>query len=175
MISATPHPTIHGITCYQPTGLSVTKRVTQHPQTNLTSLPSDKTVKSADRSALLRNHTYEPPPDVTFAIRCLGSTRSVNNDLQRRIHKLPLSLQNCKPNVKLSLCLINHNALKMYGEWKAQLHEFLTSALALGEWSNSRPGHLTSARERFAGTNEIGACVAGNRATVVQPIAQSLY
>jgi hypothetical protein len=45
-----------------------------------------------------------------------------------------------KVKVKLSLCLINkHYAMKAYGEVD---HTFLTSALAGGEWSASRPGRL---------------------------------
>jgi hypothetical protein len=61
-------------------------------------------------------------------------------------------------NVKLSLCLTKHHAMKTY--WGA----FLTSALDGGEWSASLPGLFTP-RERVPGTHWIGGWV-GPRAVL---------
>jgi hypothetical protein len=44
-------------------------------------------------------------------------------------------------DVNLSRCLIKHHTMKMYGEWR-YTSTILTSALD-GEWSASRPYHLT--------------------------------
>jgi hypothetical protein len=41
--------------------------------------------------------------------------------------------------------------IKAYGEVEVQLHSFLTSALDVGEWSATRPGHF-HARKRHSGT-----------------------
>jgi hypothetical protein len=38
---------------------------------------------------------------------------------------------------------IKHYSMKKYGEVDVYIHEFLTSALAGGQWSASRPGCLT--------------------------------
>jgi hypothetical protein len=43
---------------------------------------------------------------------------------------------------KLSLCLTKHYTMKTYGAVKVQIHVFLTSALAEGEWSASLPCHF---------------------------------
>jgi hypothetical protein len=40
--------------------------------------------------------------------------------------------------IKLSLCLIKHHAMKMYGRVKIKLHALLTTALDGREWSASR-------------------------------------
>jgi hypothetical protein len=48
--------------------------------------------------------------------------------------------------------------MKTYGEVNVQIHIFLTSALAGGEWSASRSGRFTSG-ERAAGTHWIGGWV----------------
>ena len=39
------------------------------------------------------------------------------------------------------------HAMKAYRGKKLQLHSFLTSTLDAGEWSTSRPGHITPAKE----------------------------
>jgi hypothetical protein len=39
--------------------------------------------------------------------------------------------------------VIKHYAMKTYGGVDVQIEAFLTSALAGGEWSVSRPGHFT--------------------------------
>jgi hypothetical protein len=44
--------------------------------------------------------------------------------------------------------------MKAYGGVDVQIHIFLTSALAGGEWSASRPGRFTP-RERASGTHWI--------------------
>jgi hypothetical protein len=46
-------------------------------------------------------------------------------------------------NVKLSLCLIQHHAIKTYGRVKLYLYAFLTVALDGGEWSASHLGRFT--------------------------------
>jgi hypothetical protein len=48
--------------------------------------------------------------------------------------------------------------MKAYGGVDAQIHISLTSALAGGEWSSSRPGSIIP-RERAPGTHWIGAWV----------------
>jgi hypothetical protein len=48
--------------------------------------------------------------------------------------------------------------MKTYGEVDIHIHIFLTSALAGGEWSASRPGRFT-AWERALGTHWIGGWV----------------
>jgi hypothetical protein len=53
----------------------------------------------------------------------------------------------------LSLCLINHHALKTYGGLEVQLH-----AVDEGEWLLSRPGRFTP-KERAPGTQWIGGWV----------------
>jgi hypothetical protein len=59
----------------------------------------------------------------------------------------------------LSLCLTNkHYALKAYGVVDAHIHVFLTSALAGGEWSASRPCRFTIG-ERALVTYWIGGWV----------------
>jgi hypothetical protein len=45
--------------------------------------------------------------------------------------------------VKVRLSLFKHHAMKAYGGVNVQIHIFLTSALAGGEWSASRPGRFT--------------------------------
>jgi hypothetical protein len=40
-----------------------------------------------------------------------------------------------------------HYAMKMYGGVNVEIHVFLTSALAGGEWSASSPGRLTPWKE----------------------------
>jgi hypothetical protein len=45
--------------------------------------------------------------------------------------------------VKLSLCLIKHNAINTDGGEEVQLHAFLSSALDRGKWSASLPGRFT--------------------------------
>jgi hypothetical protein len=55
----------------------------------------------------------------------------------------------------LSFCLIKHYAMKAYGGVDIYIHIFLTSALAGGEWSASRPGRFTPG-ERAPGTHWIG-------------------
>jgi hypothetical protein len=56
-------------------------------------------------------------------------------------------------NSKLSLCLIKHYAMKVYGGLDVWTHLFLTSALAGGEWLASRLGRFTP------GTHWIGGWV----------------
>jgi hypothetical protein len=51
-----------------------------------------------------------------------------------------------------------HYAMKVYGGVDAYIHIFLTSALAGGEWSASRPGCFIP-WERAPGTHWIGAWV----------------
>jgi hypothetical protein len=46
-------------------------------------------------------------------------------------------------NVKLSLYLTKHQAVKTYGGMEVYLHEFLTSALEGGEWLVSRTTRFT--------------------------------
>jgi hypothetical protein len=53
---------------------------------------------------------------------------------------------------------MNHDAMKAYGGAHVYIHIFLTSALVGGEWSPSRPGHLTPG-ERAPGTHWIGGWV----------------
>jgi hypothetical protein len=48
--------------------------------------------------------------------------------------------------------------MKTYGGVDVYIHIFLTSALAGGEWSVSRPGRFTPG-ERAAGTHSIGGSV----------------
>jgi hypothetical protein len=48
--------------------------------------------------------------------------------------------------------------MKAYGGVDVQIHIFLTSALAGGEWSASRPGRFTTG-ERATGTHWIGSWV----------------
>jgi hypothetical protein len=48
--------------------------------------------------------------------------------------------------------------MKAYGEVDVWIHIFLTSALAGGEWSASRPGRFTPG-ERDPGTHWIGGWV----------------
>jgi hypothetical protein len=48
--------------------------------------------------------------------------------------------------------------MKAYGGVAVQIHIFLISALAGGEWSASRPGHCTPG-ERVSGTHWIGGWV----------------
>jgi len=50
--------------------------------------------------------------------------------------------QTPKVNVKLSLCLTKHHAIKTYWEVDVQCHAFLTLELEVGEWSTSRPGRF---------------------------------
>jgi hypothetical protein len=49
--------------------------------------------------------------------------------------------------VKLSLCLTKHYTIKAYWGVDVYIHIFLTSALAEGEWSASRPGRLIQGEE----------------------------
>jgi hypothetical protein len=56
--------------------------------------------------------------------------------------------------IKLSLCLTNYYAMKAYVGVDVQIHIFLTSALAGGEWSASRPGRFTPG-ERVPGIHWI--------------------
>jgi hypothetical protein len=51
-----------------------------------------------------------------------------------------------------------HNAMREYGGVDVQIHIFLTSALALGEWSTSRPGRFTPGK-RSPGIHWIGGSV----------------
>jgi hypothetical protein len=69
----------------------------------------------------------------------------------------PLSPGRIK-KVKLSLSLIKHYAMKAYGGVDVYIHIFLTSALAGGEWSASRPCRFTLG-ERAPGTHWIGGWV----------------
>jgi hypothetical protein len=80
--------------------------------------------------------------------------------------------------------------MKAYGEVDVEIHIFLTSALARGEWSASRPGRFTPGG-RASGTHWIGGWVdpravlddmekildlTGTRTptpSVVQPVASS--
>jgi hypothetical protein len=48
--------------------------------------------------------------------------------------------------------------MKVYGGVNVQIHIFLTSALAAGEWSASRPGRFAPG-ERAPGTHWIGGWV----------------
>jgi hypothetical protein len=50
---------------------------------------------------------------------------------------------------------MKHYAIKTYGEMDVYPHVFLTSALAKGEWSTSRPGRFTPG-ERAPGSHWIG-------------------
>jgi hypothetical protein len=50
---------------------------------------------------------------------------------------------NRKMEVKLSLCLTKHYAMKTYGEVDVYVHFFLSSALVGGEWSASHPCRFT--------------------------------
>jgi hypothetical protein len=45
------------------------------------------------------------------------------------------------------LNLINHYAMKAYGEVDVYIHIFLTSALVVGEWPASRPGRFSPEKE----------------------------
>lgn len=45
--------------------------------------------------------------------------------------------------VQLSLCAVEHHAMKMYFRVKVRLHGFLTMAINGGEWSASRPDCFT--------------------------------
>jgi hypothetical protein len=54
-----------------------------------------------------------------------------------------VALEQVKKKVNLSLCLIKHYTMKAYGRVDVEIHIFLTSALAGGEWSASRPGRFT--------------------------------
>jgi hypothetical protein len=45
--------------------------------------------------------------------------------------------------VKLSMCLVKHHAMKTSGGAEVYLHEFLTSAVDIGEWAASRSGRFT--------------------------------
>jgi hypothetical protein len=68
-------------------------------------------------------------------------------------------LMNVHVMVKLSLCLTN-SALCHKGVWGSRCVDplFLTSALAGGEWSASRPSRFTP-KERATGTHWIGGWV----------------
>jgi hypothetical protein len=48
--------------------------------------------------------------------------------------------------------------MKSYGGVDVEIHIFLTSVLAGGDWSNSRPGRFTPG-ERAPGTHWIGGWV----------------
>jgi hypothetical protein len=61
-------------------------------------------------------------------------------------------------NVKLSLCLTKHHAMKTYWGWRYSYTHSLTSALDGSEWSVSRPGRFTP-RERAPGAHWIGGWV----------------
>jgi hypothetical protein len=63
-----------------------------------------------------------------------------------------------KVNVKLSLCLVKHNATKTYWGSGGIAPRILTSALEGGEWSASRRGRFTP-RKRAPGTHWIGGWV----------------
>jgi hypothetical protein len=51
-------------------------------------------------------------------------------------------IRNVKVNVKLSLCLTKHYAMKTYWGIEVQHHTFLTSALEGREWSASLPDFI---------------------------------
>jgi hypothetical protein len=72
-------------------------------------------------------------------------------------------LQNPKAHrrAELSLRLIKHHAMKVYGEVEVERHAFLTSALDGGEQSPSRPKRSTR-REMAPGTHRI-RCWVGPR------------
>jgi hypothetical protein len=53
--------------------------------------------------------------------------------------------------VKLSLCITKHYTMKMYGGVDVQSQIFLTSALAGGKWSASRPGCFTPIASCYTG------------------------
>jgi hypothetical protein len=56
---------------------------------------------------------------------------------------LPYGSQVWKVQVKLSLCLAKHHAMKTYRGVEVKLHAFFTSALDGGGWSALRPGLFT--------------------------------
>jgi hypothetical protein len=58
----------------------------------------------------------------------------------------------------MSLCLFKHYTMKCMGEWVYRFHVLLTSALAGGEWSASRPCRFTL-RERVPNTHWIRGLV----------------
>jgi hypothetical protein len=63
-----------------------------------------------------------------------------------------------KWKLKLSPCLIKHQAMNMYGKVEVQLHAYLTSALDGGEWVASRYDGFNRG-ERVPGTHWIGSWV----------------
>jgi hypothetical protein len=54
-----------------------------------------------------------------------------------------MCLNYIKYKVKLPLCLTKHYTMKAYGGVDVLIHVFLTSVLAGGEWSASRPYRFT--------------------------------
>jgi hypothetical protein len=90
-----------------------------------------------------------------------------------------------KINGETVLCLIKHHATKTY--LGTNTHTFLALGLLVRKWSASRSGLFTP-RKRYLGTKWIGCwlghgtgldaaekrktrVIAGNRITVVQPVA----
>jgi hypothetical protein len=63
-----------------------------------------------------------------------------------------------KRKIKLSLCLIKHSAMKMYGGSEGTAPAYLTSALDGGEWSASHSCCFTP-RENVPGTHWVGGWV----------------
>jgi len=80
--------------------------------------------------------------------------------------------------VKLSLCLIKHHDIKIYGGDEVQFQVFLTSAVDAAKWSASRSDRFTPGKTA-PGTRWIGDWMgpkAGldavkKRILVVQPVA----
>jgi hypothetical protein len=91
--------------------------------------------------------------EVTFSVRELMKARrrrrhwtNLDSMNRRSVVKVHLKVQ-----VKLSLCLTKHHAMKACWEWRYSSTLSFTSALDGGEWSASRPGRFTP-REGAAGT-----------------------
>lgn len=58
-------------------------------------------------------------------------------------------------NLKLFICIIKHNAFKIYGGMEVKLHIYLTLALHRGKWFASCVSHFTP-WERASSSNCIG-------------------